>query len=384
MLTQKQRLDAAASRFMCHNPRAMDAINKAMTMAQQRARLERLVAQFEVKFRRRFVLAIDGLKDQARVSEIARLVERGAGVEEIVRSLGLPTLDAALANALDQVAEAHNLSAINTLTQAATGAAGATRFLVRYDRGNPRVSQYLQQYAFNLISGLNRDARDVVREVLLDARSAALTPMQVARELRNTIGLTARQRRASANFRSALVDGDRSRALARVLPGNTERSVIAGLRDGIMPQGKVDKLVADYERRLLAQRAAVIANTEMTRAVNAGAQEAWQQVAESTDIPQGALRRFWVATNDSRTRDAHLAIVDMNPDGVAVDEPFESPLGPIMYPGDPNADPSNSINCRCSVVTRVVLPDGALPPVVAGRSYLPGAEDFRDQTRRAV
>ena len=43
------------------------------------------------------------------------------------------------------------------------------------------------------------------------------------------------------------------------------------------------------------------------------------------------LKRKWIATYDMRTRHAHALL-----DGqlAEVDEPFESELGPIMFPGD--------------------------------------------------
>lgn len=63
------------------------------------------------------------------------------------------------------------------------------------------------------------------------------------------------------------------------------------------------------------------------------------------------LKKEWIATTDARTREAHLEL-----DGVQVDidEPFVNSIGRIMYPGDPNADPANTYNCRCSIGTRIV------------------------------
>lgn len=64
------------------------------------------------------------------------------------------------------------------------------------------------------------------------------------------------------------------------------------------------------------------------------------------------VQKQWLATKDSRTRDAHI---DLDGQIVDVDEPFESELGPIMYPGDPDADPANVWNCRCTLT--YVYPD---------------------------
>lgn len=80
------------------------------------------------------------------------------------------------------------------------------------------------------------------------------------------------------------------------------------------------------------------ARTAMTSAQNAGRIEAMHQ-AQSMGIN---LKKRWMATLDARTRDAHGKL-----DGqvVEVDKPFKSDLGPIMYPGDPTADPGNVYNC---------------------------------------
>ena len=63
------------------------------------------------------------------------------------------------------------------------------------------------------------------------------------------------------------------------------------------------------------------------------------------------LNREWIATNDGRTRHSHRLL-----DGqiAEVDKPFKSELGDIMYPGDPEADPSNVYNCRCTIAAKVM------------------------------
>jgi hypothetical protein len=76
-------------------------------------------------------------------------------------------------------------------------------------------------------------------------------------------------------------------------------------------------------------------------------------------VDTGRLRRFWVKTNDSRTRDAHRAVPDMNPEGVGMDEPYRTPLGPLMFPRDPNGSGANTIQCRCA--ERYALADAPAP-----------------------
>ena len=85
------------------------------------------------------------------------------------------------------------------------------------------------------------------------------------------------------------------------------------------------------------------ARTAYTGAQNAGRIEGLHQ-AQRLGIN---VKKKWMATLDSRTRDAHAAL-----DGQVqeVDDPFESELGKIMYPGDPMAAAGNVYNCRCTLV----------------------------------
>lgn len=62
-------------------------------------------------------------------------------------------------------------------------------------------------------------------------------------------------------------------------------------------------------------------------------------------------KKVWIATMDNRTREAHMELsgVEAEPD-----EPFEIFGMKIMYPGDPDADPEMTYNCRCSLGYKVI------------------------------
>lgn len=85
-----------------------------------------------------------------------------------------------------------------------------------------------------------------------------------------------------------------------------------------------------------------IARTAMTSAQNAGRIEAMHN-AEGLGIK---VQKMWIATLDRRTREAHA---DLDGQVANVDDPFESKLGEIMFPGDPAANPANTWNCRCTL-----------------------------------
>lgn len=88
------------------------------------------------------------------------------------------------------------------------------------------------------------------------------------------------------------------------------------------------------------------ARTSMTNAQNAGRQDSYEAAAKLGI----KVRKMWIATKDSRTRDEHLAA-----DGEIVDydEPFDVGGEDLMFPADGSMGASgwNLYNCRCSMRT---------------------------------
>lgn len=84
------------------------------------------------------------------------------------------------------------------------------------------------------------------------------------------------------------------------------------------------------------------ARTAVNGAENAGSLQGLREI-QAMGIH---VMKQWVATLDSKTRDAHQ---DLDGQVAELDESFESQLGPIDYPGDPSAEPGNVYNCRCTI-----------------------------------
>lgn len=61
--------------------------------------------------------------------------------------------------------------------------------------------------------------------------------------------------------------------------------------------------------------------------------------------------KVWSAIHDSRTRHSHA---ELDGQEAEIEEPFISELGAIMIPGDPDAEPANTYNCRCRLRYKVV------------------------------
>jgi len=89
-------------------------------------------------------------------------------------------------------------------------------------------------------------------------------------------------------------------------------------------------------------RAALIAQNEAVTAYNAGSYTAASQLG----MP---LTKTWLTAGDSKVRDAHK---DTEGQVVPFDQPFDVGGDQMQFPKDASlgADPSNIINCRCTII----------------------------------
>lgn len=93
------------------------------------------------------------------------------------------------------------------------------------------------------------------------------------------------------------------------------------------------------------QRMRLFARTAVTEAENAGRMEMLRD-----QLRMGIrVKKKWLATHDNRTRDSHREI---NGEVAEVKDTFSNGL---MYPGDPNGNPAEVYNCRCTLT--YVYPD---------------------------
>ncbi|MGA9651888.1 phage minor head protein [Pedobacter sp.] len=91
------------------------------------------------------------------------------------------------------------------------------------------------------------------------------------------------------------------------------------------------------------RRAEVIARTEVTYIANEAAEQSAYEVAQEVGIK---LKKIWIHTRDSRTRDSHRAVSSKPIDS---NEAFRVGGKLMQKPGDPAGGASQVINCRCAI-----------------------------------
>ena len=126
-----------------------------------------------------------------------------------------------------------------------------------------------------------------------------------------------------------------------------KKQITKSVTSGLLQGKSVGKIATDLQARVSEMnRASAVraARTAVTGAQNGGRMDSYK-AASDMGIK---VRKRWVATKDGRTRHSHQKL-----DGQTVDwdEPFNSELGKIRYPGDPRAKPANVYNCRCTMRT---------------------------------
>lgn len=90
------------------------------------------------------------------------------------------------------------------------------------------------------------------------------------------------------------------------------------------------------------------ARTMTTSAENAGRMASYER-AEEAGIKMG---KTWLAVHDEHTRSSHIEYDGMT---IPLDEEFAEGL---KFPGDPDADPAELYNCRCTMIADVMSVDG--------------------------
>lgn len=100
----------------------------------------------------------------------------------------------------------------------------------------------------------------------------------------------------------------------------------------------VDETVKELEDEDLTKfRARLIVRTETVKATNI------TQLA-AADNEDFEMEKQWIAIEDNRTRRSH-SHAGVDGERVPLDEPYSNGL---MFPGDPEGDASEVVNCRCT------------------------------------
>lgn len=231
---------------------------------------------------------------------------------------------------------------------------GSTTGIVIFDTLPVGAISAAEAFRLALVSNITETTRETVTQAISYSIAAGRNPRQTAYDFRAAIGLTPSQLDVVQNYRRLLEEAS-PEALDRTLrDARSDRSVARAVESGIsLDSDQIDSLTERYRQRMVKWRAETIARTESLRAINMGEYESILAAHKAGKISP-YLKRFWIVSNDERVRRHHLDIPQLNSLGVGIEESFQTPLGPLRYPLDPEGAARNVINCRCRVRYSIV------------------------------
>ena len=341
----------------------MNAAIRKMTASDAVAVFLRAAESMDPQIARAFIAAIEQIRTRVPAEQIARMIERRDFV----------SLENAFAGHFTSTEWQPYGAAIQQAVLAGVKATSDTQGIVNGAQEdfqiavglNPRLEQFALTMTSTRIREIDQTTRDTIRQVLQSGTTAGDDPFAIARRIRGSIGLTQRQEAAVNNYERMLRALDPEALDRKLRDRRSDGSVERAIRnDKALTDAQVRSLVDRYRDRYVKYRANVIARTESIRAVQGAQWELFQDMINKGQIDARQVRRTWIHTGDGNVRNSHLQIPQMNPRGVGQAETFTSPLGPILYPGDPSALAANTIQCRCAVFARII-----------DRGLIPGLDD---------
>lgn len=220
---------------------------------------------------------------------------------------------------------------------------------VTFNFGTPDINtdQEAALNAARFVREIGNDTQQTLNAIAQQGVNGGWPPHQTANVIRDSIGLTMQQAAAVQNYRTLLENG-KVEALTRALRDK---------RFDIRPEDlvqltpeQIDARVEAYHQRYINYRATTISRYETLAAANGGAVNAISNSVRAGVIP-ATTRKMWLIAHDERTCPRCRSIVDMQPEGVPLDQPFHwsynGKRGTIMYA------PLHQ-NCRCTNTFRVM------------------------------
>jgi hypothetical protein len=304
--------------------------------------IEKALDKAEPVLQRSFLAMVQTMRGALDLTEIAQLLETGQ-LERAFSTILQATPK--LANSVND----QFIMAANTTARQLDRAIDVLTF--DFNQTNEWAVQQMRSSRLRLISGFSQGQRAATRQALIEGITRGANPIEQARTFRDSIGLTARQVRAVRNYRNALETGS-SDALARELRDRRFDPTVRA--DRPLTSKQVDKITERYRQRMLAHRSKVIARTEALRSVHEGKDAMFQQAIESGQLEADNLIQEWNTARDERVRGSHAA---MHGQTRRYGERFVSGDGhETLHPGGFGI-PSEDIQCRCTVSTRIVSLD---------------------------
>ena len=313
--------------------------------------------------RSEFVAAMRQVQSQADMKALEAAIARG-DVDAAFRALRFDAADLFRTDtAITAAMNAGGNYQMGAFQHATRRAPIAGRIVQSFGGRNERAERIALDLGSRLVTEVLDDTRVMIAQTIRAGLEAGAGPLRTALDIGGRVvngtrqgglvGLHSRQAGYVQNMRGELTDPD---SMANYFTRTRRDKRFDGIVRRAMADGKpvaqadIDRMAARYSDRLLALRGETIARTETLKALNAGRQEALDQLIENpnNDVQAEDVVRAWDSTGeDGKTRQSHLDADKQDP--VPQGVPFIVGGYQMMYPGDTSlgAPAGETVNCRC-------------------------------------
>ncbi len=332
-------------------------------------KLTLLIASMTAEVRDAFLAAIANVTDGVIVSELSDAIEAGR-YDQVFALLNIVApVFRPITKAFETAFETFGNWKGETFPKRLKTPSGSMMF--RFDMTNQRAEKWLKDQSSGLISRVQDETRQTIRNAMTEGMQAGRNPRNVALDLvgrydpiagkrvGGLIGLSTNQENWVRSARGKLETLDEAYFNMSLRDKRFDATVRKAIESGKpLPADTVDKLITRYKDNALKARAENIARTEISLSLNQSEYEATKQAVDSGAVRAQAVTREWDSAGDSRVRPAHKV---MDGQRVGLDEAFTAPDGQkLMFPGDTSlgASVTLTVMCRCRVKTDVDWFDG--------------------------
>ena len=196
------------------------------------------------------------------------------------------------------------------------------------------------------------ESANALRETAARMLTARGSAESRAAQVRRVIGLSSAQARSLHAVREALIAhaADPMRGPESILVGTrgnitaAQRQMLAkAIRKGTSPK-QAEKQLDDHAKALRQARTKAVAGNAAHHIAEAAKVTGWQ-IAQRFGALPADQRRYWHTAGDERVRLSHAQVPGMNRDGVPLNQPFATPLGPCFTP-------PLEAGCRCKATLK--------------------------------
>lgn len=197
---------------------------------------------------------------------------------------------------------------------------------IAFDYLNPKIITAVRGLDSKVMTTLKTDIRETVRAFVENGLRDGVNPRVIGRQIRDMIGLSPNQLQQVDNYRDAL-NGVNGRSVTDY--------TLRDLRLKPTTPEQIDRAVAIYRKRRIAQNAEVNARTAALDAMKLGQRLSWQDAIDKGIVDGDRLKHQWIGVLDDRERPSHVAMEKEI-------QPFALPYSNgELVPGE------STYNCRC-------------------------------------